>query len=160
MIFEKANKNDAKELLALYRTSLYDPFSVWNEEYPNNETIEEDLKLDNLFVMRDGGVIAGAISLCPHDEETDSKPFWTDRSGGHVEFARVCVGPAFRGRGLAYTMVEEIENEARRRGHTSVRLLVAVKNIPAYKTYIKAGYKIIGEGDMYESHYYFGEKYI
>ncbi len=160
MKFEKAIPNDSAELMALYRTSLADPFSVWTENYPAQENIDEDLELDNLFVLREAGAIIGAISLCPHDEETDSLECWTDRSGSHVEFARVCVLPSFHGRGLALTLVEKIEEEARRRGHSSVRLLVAEVNIPAYKTYIKAGYHMIGECDMYGSHYICGEKYL
>ncbi len=42
----------------------------------------------------------------------------------------------------------------------SIHLSVAKSNIPAYKTYIKLGFKTVGEVEIYGGDYYLMEKQI
>lgn len=74
------------------------------------------------------------------------------------EIARVVVNRRFRGKGIAYEMVKKLEYILKEEGCTAIHLLVACKNIPAYKTYMKAGFEVMGECDMYGNHFYACEK--
>lgn len=74
------------------------------------------------------------------------------------EIARVVVDTRFQGKGIACEMVKQVENILKEKGCTAIHLLVACKNIPAYKTYLKAGFEVMGECDMYGNHFYACEK--
>ena len=158
-IFTAAGAGDADKVLALYQSVTGREFCTWNEFYPGMEEIRADYKSDNLFVLRDGTEIIGAISIVP-ENELDELEFWKIRDGSVAEIARVVVSPRYQGRGLALLMVRETEKILKSRGCRAVHLLAAKKNIPACHTYQKAGYQLVGECDMYEHWFCAYEKEI
>jgi ribosomal protein S18 acetylase RimI-like enzyme len=83
---------------------------------------------------------------------------WTNKNS--KEIARVVVAKEYQGQGIAYKMVKNIEVVLQKRGCKAIHLSAAKINIPAYKTYIKAGFTLVGEADMYGSNYYLLEKEI
>lgn len=89
-------------------------------------------------------------------------PFWSEAGVGKMvcEIARIVVSPEYQGRGLAKTLVASLEEIVRERGYGVIRLLVAAKNVPAYRTYLYCGFHPAGECDMYEDHYYACEKVL
>ncbi len=159
LFFALADADDADKILSLYRSVIGSEFCVWDEVYPGMEEIRADLETKNLFVLRSCAEIVGAISIVP-ENELDELECWRDRDGSIAEIARVTVAPGFQGRGLARIMVQEIEKILVDRGFTRVHLLVARENIPALKTYEKAGYPVMGECDMYGHRYFACEKVL
>lgn len=157
LIFAPAVAEDADKILSLYRSVIGSEFCVWDEVYPGMEEIRADLETDNLFVLRSGAEIVGAISIVP-ENELDELECWRINDGKIAEIARVTVAPGFQGRGLALKMVQEIEKVLVDRGCKCVHLLVARENMPALKTYEKAGYTVMGECDMYGHRYFACEK--
>ena len=148
-IFTAAGAGDADKVLALYQSVIGREFCTWNEFYPGMEEIQTDYESGNLFVLRDGAEIVGAISIVP-DNELDDLEFWRIKDGKVGEIARVAVAPEYQGRGLALLMVRETEKILKHRGCRAVHLLAAKINIPACHTYQKAGYHLMGECDMFE----------
>ncbi len=109
-----------------------------------------------------GGSIVGAASVVP-ENELDDLEFWTDPGeaageGKVFEIARIVISPRFQGKGLGKRLVTSLEEVLRERGCSAVRLLAAVKNIPACRTYLHCGFRILGECDRYGDHYYACEK--
>lgn len=109
-----------------------------------------------------GGSIVGAASIVP-ENELDDLEFWTDPGeaageGKVFEIARIVISPRFQGKGLGKRLVTSLEEVLRERGCSAVRLLAAVKNIPACRTYLHCGFRILGECDRYGDHYYACEK--
>ncbi len=155
-IFEKAKREDAFAVLALYKSVIGEEFCVWNENYPETLEIEGDLTADDLFVLRDGEKIIGAISIVP-ENELDSFDLFTSYG---AEIARVVIAKGYRGNGLSGKMLKEIEAVLRKRGAKAIHLSVAKTNIPACKTYIKAGFKTLGEAEIFGGEYYLMEKII
>ena len=119
--------------------------------------IEQDLETDNLYVMTDDKKIIGAISIVP-ENEMDELDCWENNSS--KEIARVVVDKLYQGNGISLEMVNYIEEVIRERGYKSIHLSVAKTNIPAYKTYVKAGFTLRGEADMYGNSYFLMEKNI
>ena len=159
MDFRHAVPEEAELILTLYKSVLNTPFCVWDEYYPSAEDIADDLAHDDLFVLTDdGNEIVGAISIVPRDE-TGELTFWTETDAA-AEFARVVIRPDRQGCGLARMLVAGVEDVLRRRGIRWVRLLTAVVNTPACRTYLGCGYRIAGECDMYGHHYYACEKQL
>lgn len=157
IIFRSAQKEDAEKIESIYQSVKGERFCVWNEFYPSISEVLHDLETQNLYVMTHEERIIGAISIVP-ENELGSFECWSNKNGR--EIARVVVDIAFRGRGLSFSMVRYIEEVLRQRGCESIHLSVAKSNIPAYKTYLKAGFVTAGDADMYGNSYYLMEKDI
>ncbi len=147
-LFTAAGADDTDHVLALYRSVSGGDFCTWNEFYPGFREITADYASGNLFVLRDDGRIIGAISIVP-ENELDELDFWRRKEGKIAEIARVAIAPGYQGKGLALHMVYEIEKILMSRDYCAVHLLAALTNIPACRTYQKAGYQRLGECDMY-----------
>ena len=107
--------------------------------------------------MTGGSKIIGAISVVP-ENELDGFDCWS--CSGGKEIARIVIEKAYQGQGLSFEMVQRVESILQRKGYTSIHLSVVKSNIPAYKTYIKAGFVTVGEAQMYGNDYYLMEKAI
>lgn len=65
----------------------------------------------------------------------------------------MAVHPEERGRGLAFSMLEQLEAQARERGFLDMRLEVDTRNTAAIRLYERAGYRMFGEyHDYYDDH--------
>ena len=69
---ERAVRADAAEILALYRAAAkaanQSGRSHWDEDYPNTETIREDIENGYLYIWREDGKIVAAITFMhPYD---------------------------------------------------------------------------------------------
>ncbi len=159
MEFRRAAATELEGILELYRSVIGTEFCTWNEFYPGEEEIGTDYRNNNLFVMVESEQLLGALSVI-YENELDELDYWKVRSGAVREIARVVVNTRFQGKGIAYEMVRQIEGALKGERCTAIHLLVACKNIPAYKTYMKAGFKVMGECDMYGNHYYACEKLL
>ncbi len=157
LIFEKAGAEETEKVLSLYQSVFGSAFCIWSDDYPGAEEIRADYETNNLFVLRSGAKLVGAISIVP-ENELDDLECWSIHDGRVAEIARVAVAPAYQGKGLALNMVRETEKILINRGCRGVHLLVARKNIPALKTYEKAGYRVMGECDMFGHRFYACEK--
>jgi ribosomal protein S18 acetylase RimI-like enzyme len=152
-----AQQSDVEHVLSLYQSAKNGAFCVWNDSYPSIAEIEHDLETKNLYVMTDGGNIIGAISVVP-ENELDSFDCWSCKDG--KEIARVVIDKTYQGYGLSFEMVQKVASILRRNGWKAIHLSVAKSNIPAYKTYIKAGFTVVGEAEMYGNNYYLMENAI
>ena len=155
--FRIAQRGDEEQVLSLYEIAKSGQFCVWNDSYPTIAEIQHDLETENLYVMTDGGKIIGAISVVP-ENELNGFDCWLCKDG--KEIARVVIDKAYQGRGLSFEMVKSVESILRKNGCKAIHLSVVKSNIPAYKTYIKAGFTVIGEAQMYGNDYYLMEKAI
>ena len=150
-----AKQTDAEHIFSLYQNAKVSEFCVWNDSYPTIAEVAHDLETNNLYVMTDGNKIIGVISIVP-ENELDSFYCWSCKDS--KEIARVVIDNAYQGHGLSFKMVESVELILRKNGHNAIHLSVVKSNIPAYKTYIKAGFTVVGETQMYGNDYYLMEK--
>lgn len=155
--FRPAQPDDAEQVLSLYQSAKSGGFCVWSDSYPTMTEIARDLETNNLYVLTDGSRIVGAISVVP-ENEMDGFDCWSCKDGR--EIARVVIDKAYRGRGLSFEMVKRVESILREKGHRAIHLSVVKSNIPACKTYRKAGFAVVGEAQMYGHDYYLMEKAI
>ena len=73
----KAKKEDVESILKLYKSQLGEPFCAWDDGYPCEENIADDLSRESLFIMKDGnGDILAAISV-DQDENVENLTCWT-----------------------------------------------------------------------------------
>lgn len=158
-VFRPAEASDLFAVEALYRAASQNPYSVWNQDYPTLADARHDLETANLFVLMDGIKLAGSLSVVP-EREMDGLPYWTIDDGTQCEIARIAVANTHQGQGLAAQMVSDIFPILKERGCHAVRLSAAVTNLPAWKTYRKLGFQILGEADLFGGRYYLMEKLL
>ncbi len=155
--FRQARQEEAAAIYTLYQSVQGGPFCTWNETYPGMQEVLQDLETGNLYVLTDGETIVGALSVVP-ENELDAFPNWKCGDGTQREIARVAVAKTHQGRNLSSRMVENVLKLLARDGCGSVHLSVAKQNLPAYRTYQKAGFEAVGEVDMYGNRYFLMEK--
>lgn len=156
--FRLAHQEDAADILSLYKSAIGSAFCVWNDYYPSKAEIAHDLETANLYVLTSADEIIGALSVVP-ENEMDDFPCWSQADRAR-EIARVVISEAHRGKGLAYEMVQSITPILREAGCTSIHLSAVKSNIPACRTYQKAGFQTVGEAEMYGHSYFLMEKVI
>ncbi len=152
-----ARSDDAEKILSLYQSVKNGAFCVWNDSYPGMLEIKHDTETENQYVMTHDSKIIGAISIVP-ENELDGFDCWSCKDG--KEIARVVISEEYRGKGLSFEIVRFIESVLREDGCKAIHLSVAKVNIPAYKTYVKAGFTTVGEAEMYGNSYYLMEKLL
>ncbi len=150
--FRQATPEEADSILALYRSVIGSEFCAWDETYPGMDWIRRDLEGNGLYVLTDGTRLLGTLSVVP-EKELDAFPCWQCRDGTQRELARVAVSGAARGLGLGAKMVREISGILAAQGCHALHLAVAKGHLPAFKTYRKAGFAVVGEAELYGGQY-------
>ena len=144
--------------MALYRAVIGTPFCVWDESYPGEEEIQNDLASGTLYVLERDGEVIGAISIVP-ENETDDLDCWKVKENAR-EFARVVVRPDCQHQGLSFYLVDGIIQELKKQHAAAIHIAVAKRNIPAQKLYRKMGFDFCGESEIFGSNYYLCEKIL
>lgn len=143
-----ASPADKDKILALYKTMLYGP-ADWDEDYPNEETIEFDMSRDALFVMKnDDDEVIAAISI-DKDNEVDSLPYWDKSLAPSGEFSRICVRKDMQNQGIARQMILHVFDVMRKDGKKGAHILVKTCHEAALALYGKLGFKTVGDCFMY-----------
>ncbi len=139
MQFRLATFDEILGVVDLYESVKGEPFCVWTEGYPVYDNALFDQTHSCLYVLEEGGCIIGCLSV-EHHNEMDGYPHWTKEGR---ELSRLAVSKSHRGHGLAGYMVEKIIEHFRGKA-PSLHLAASVINVPAYKTYLKAGFQTVG----------------
>ena len=158
MVFRKAVKNEAKNIVFLYKSVIGMPFCTWDETYPGEEEIKDDLSSETLYILEDDGELIGAISIVP-ENELDAFNCWKIKDNAR-EFARVVIRPVHQNKGWSRHLIEGILHEFHMQDVAAVHIAVAKQNTPARKLYSKMGFVICGEADMYGNSFFLCEKIL
>lgn len=129
-IIEKANKSEKKEILQIYRSSIGEEGCTWDEEYPNMETIEDDINSEGLYCLKIDNSIIGTATLIKekniYDEFKDLNAYLLTRVG---------IGKKYQGKGYAKILLKNILENAIKQKIDLIYLLVDKNNIKAKKLY-------------------------
>ena len=155
----KATPADIATVANIYDSVRNRGFCVWNENYPTAEHAMRDEKASCLYVLKYDGKIIGCASVEPVSED-DDLPFWKINDGTHREISRIAISPEYQGKSLARIMVEKLIYELKKQGISSIHLLAAKSNPPAFRTYQALEFDFIGECHRYGSGYFACEKIL
>lgn len=154
---ERASQSDADEIYALYHSLVGMPYGTWNEEYPSRQLVEEDLQINDVFVMRDGKRIVSAIVNEDTDEFADMASWYPDVKRW-AQLCRLGVAADMQGRGIAKRMLVHAMEEKKKDGCEAVRFLVADVNVVAQRAYAALNFEVCGEADAWGDHWLCYEK--
>lgn len=132
----------------------------WDEIYPNEEVLREDIRKKQLYV----GIVDKQIAVIYvlnqefEDEYKNGKWKYEDKSSCVVH--RLCVNSVFQNKGVGKTTMQHIEKEVLSMGIQAIRLDAFTENPFALKLYDSLGYSIVGHANWRKGKFYLMEKYL
>jgi len=154
---EIANFDDESEILDLYRAAIdkVNTTSVrlgWNIElYPDRSFVHNAISGGEMVILReDDRIVASAVVNHTVIPEYDSVRW--EVTGPEDRIATIhalAVLPDKQGSRVSYSFLSDIVEFCRSNGDAAIHLDVIDTNIPAYKLYIRNGFKEIDYTQMY-----------
>ena len=162
MIFSIAQQENLPELVSLFQaaTRQMDAQCVfqWDELYPDEGILSEDVSRGNMTVGTMEGRIAVAFMLDFCEDSDYESADWRYCERDIAVLHRLCVHPDFQGRGVARQAMDYLENEVRARGIQTIRLDAFSLNPTALHLYESRGYQKAGEISYRKGLFYLYEK--
>ncbi len=161
-MIQKACMENKKAILAIIQDAIADMelkgIHQWDDIYPNEEVINNDLSEGNLYVYIDNEDVKGIIVLDEHQEREYESIFWRYNSGCQLVVHRLCVDPHFQGLGIARQLMAYAEEYGKWSHYGSVRLDSFINNDRACDLYEKLGYVKAGIVSFRKGKFYCFEK--
>lgn len=160
--FRRAGTDDLDALVALYGAAAQDMrekgIDQWDEYYPDQETLTEDVESGDMTLgLLDGALACAYVVNREYDPEYELGA-WEHTEGDFCVLHRLCVNPEMQGRGLARQAMARMEKTALEQGFDSVRLDVFSQNLHAQRLYERLGYRRTGEVRFRKGIFYLMEK--
>lgn len=127
----------------------------WDEVYPDEDTIREDLAQGWGFGYFDErNILSAYIALNDKFDEEYNSVNWNVNEGKHLIIHRLTVAPSKQGKGIAKECILFAEEFARKNKYSSIRLDAFLLNPIALNMYEKLEYTKTGivkfrKGDFY-----------
>lgn len=158
MLFTNVRKEEADQVLALYRSLIGTEGCVWVEEYPCETEVEFDLSRDALFCLKnDENEMVGVISI-DDDPQVTNLECWSSDLEPAVELSRLGVKVSYQNQGIARILLTSLMDQLKTKGIKGVRLLVCKENEKAIRSYSKLDFHVAGETEMFGHEYWCYEK--
>ena len=130
--------DDVLEMLKLCKKDMAERgLHIWNDNYPTEDIIKDDLNSGNSVVYDNDGVVV-AFLVFHKDEDNENEALYHDHKNP-VLIQRVMSHPSYRRMGHAEAILRFVENL----GYSSIRLLTRDVNIYSVNLYKKLDYKVV-----------------
>ena len=160
MEFRRARREEAEEILQLYRSLIGTEYCVWTENYPTEREVEFDLSRNALFCLYekmpepDEREQRARLS----EEQTAALSCWSEDLTPVAELSRLGVAAEYQNRGIARILLQEAMAELKSQGYKAVHILVAKDNVKALRSYEKLHFSTAGECELFGHSYWCYEK--
>ncbi len=147
-IFRPAEAGDADAIIELYTQAIShmreNGIDQWDERYPTEEILCEDIASGEMYVLTRGDDILSAVVVNAAQDEEYAIGDW--RYGEHAAVIhRLCVHPKFQRQGIAKETMRHAERLIAQRGYDCIRLDAFTLNPYALQLYEGFGYTKAGE---------------
>ena len=166
MIIRKANKTDLDNIMLMYKSCvkgmIANDIDQWDETYPNDGVIMEDLIAQTYFVAIKNNVIIGGINIDLDQDKTYLDINWEDTSNSFLVVHRLAVKEEFWKKKIGKKLMIFAENMVIEKGLKSIRLDTYSGNPKAMEFYRRLGYRELGSINLKadKNEYYCFEKII
>lgn len=144
-VIRKSNIRDLESTLDLFIkvTDLMLEHNVdqWNYDYPNEESIRQDIASGNHYIMAENDIIIGTIVLDSNQDEQYKSVHWNTRNKDVLVIHRLGVLPQSQGQGIATRLCQFAEEYGRENGYKTIRLDAYAGNKISNGLYEKVGYQ-------------------
>lgn len=132
----------------------------WDELYPNQEIIREDILNSQMYLGEIENQIACVFVINQQYDEQYKKGDWKYKESSFMVIHRLCVNPQFQNQGIGTKTMQIIEDMLKNDGIKAIRLDAFSQNPYALRMYEKLGYLKIGEAKWRKGLFYLYEKLI
>lgn len=150
MEFRKAVESDAGSIMRIIRQAQdylkAQGVDQWQNNYPNMDTILNDIQSNCGYVLVNGGMVAGTVAVAFDGEITYDAIYdgvWRS-DGQYAVIHRIAVESCHKGAGLASEIIRNIEELCLRRGVHSIRVDTHRDNASMRKMLQKNGFQYCG----------------
>jgi RimJ/RimL family protein N-acetyltransferase len=126
--FKQTEKKDIPQIMEIIKAARNylknKGIDQWQNNYPNSETLKEDIKNNNSYIITDGDKIIAAAAIIFGDDPTYDYiegGKWLS-SGNYGVIHRAAVIKEYKGRGIASEIFSQTFELAKKRGITSIRI--------------------------------------
>ncbi|WP_259071130.1 GNAT family N-acetyltransferase [Mucilaginibacter sp. X4EP1] len=116
----------------------------WDNAYPNVAVFENDIALNQLWVVDIDGEIAGIAAITTDQEAEYTQVGW-DINEPAIVIHRLAVSVNHQGRGVAAALMQQAELVAKSQGIQHLRIDTNTQNQATQKLFPKLGYIFAGE---------------
>ncbi len=164
MIIKAANLNYKLEIMKILKAVIDNMklkgLDQWDDMYPDEDIILEDINKRNLYIYVDEKIIKAIVTLNEDQAEEYSTIDWKYNLGKQLIIHRLCVDPKYQGKGIARILLEFAEDYARKNNYDSIRLDAFTQNKAACSLYSNNGYEQRGTVNFRKGKFYCFEKLI
>jgi GNAT superfamily N-acetyltransferase len=150
MEFRKSNMTDLPAVMKIIRQAQEymreNRLDQWQDGYPDENQIKDDIVKGCGYVLLDGTVTAGTAAIF-FDGETSYDRIYQGQwltEGEYAAVHRVAVSSAYRNKGAAVTMMKHIEKLCLKRGVYSIKIDTHEDNRPMRRFLEKCGFIYCG----------------
>ena len=147
-MIEHAKISEIPEILRLTRacaqTMIANGIYQWNEHYPSKGAFENDIKREELYVLKENNLIIGTIVISNFMDEEYAPIEWLTPNENNYYVHRLSVHPERQGKGYARQLMDYAEAFAKAKKATSIRLDTFSKNQRNQRFYEARGYQRLG----------------
>ncbi|MBQ7599687.1 MAG: GNAT family N-acetyltransferase [Clostridia bacterium] len=128
----------------------------WQNGYPDESVVKEDISLGRSYSVRTGGVICGLFSMIEDGEPTyeviTGGEWLSGHDGKYIAVHRVAVSDSMRGRGLSKMIFGYVSEQALKKGFPYIRIDTHEGNLAMRRTlekngFFRCGRIFLGNGD-------------
>jgi RimJ/RimL family protein N-acetyltransferase len=150
MEFRKAAASDVEDIMKIIKQAQAyfkeNCVNQWQNNYPNNETIKNDIDKGYGYVLEDNGEIIGTVAVCFNGEKTYDIIYggeWIS-SGEYAVIHRMAVDNAYKGAGLSSVIIKHIENICLDKGVHSIKIDTHSENTSMQRVIKKNNFEYCG----------------
>lgn len=150
MEFRKAVASDIGAIMKIIKEAQdyfkENSIDQWQNNYPNIDTIEEDVKNGYGYVLEENGEIIGTVALSFDGEKTYDIIYegeWLSK-GEYGVIHRMAVSNSYKGRGLSSIIMKDVEEICLGRNIHSIKIDTHLENISMQRLIKKNNFKYCG----------------
>ena len=130
----------------------------WDEVYPDEETIREDIAREELYVLYEEEELLALVTLNEVQDESYSEANWLGEQEHIAVIHRLCVNTIHQHKGIGKAVLQVAEELLKEKGYKGIRLDAYTQNPYAIKLYENAGYHKVHEVTFRKGQFYLYEK--
>ena len=150
MEFKKAVEKDARGIINIIKQAQdylrKQGINQWQDNYPNINTVKNDIKNKNGYVLLKDNIIVGTV-VVSFDGEKNYEAIYSGKWVSNDVFAvihRIAIDSNYKGAGLSSVIIQNIENICLNKGVHSIKIDTHKENISMRKMLLKNGFKYCG----------------
>lgn len=150
MKFRRASESDLNGIMNIIKQAQEyfkeQGINQWQNNYPNTETIRNDISKGYGYVLADNGKIVGTVAVS-FDGEKTYESIYDGKWISNLEYAvihRMAIDSSLKGLGLASIIMKYIEDMCLNRGIHSIRIDTHEDNKSMQRLIEKNGFKYCG----------------